>query len=345
MRYQYNVDIVGNCNLRCPSCPVGNAYGGARPKGLMGVDTFRAVMDKIARETPGDVTTIALYDWGEPTIHPELPEMIRIVHEHGMRASISSNLNVEKNLEPMIAADPHELKVSLSGYYEESYSRTHRTGKIEKVVENMRLLRRHIDLHGARTEVEIGFHVYRHNLLEDLPAMRALARELGFGIEPVVALLFPLEKQIGRAQSEHGEPVDGDAFELTPEDEELLDLLLVKPEESGEWFRSLSRFRRWRMSRDCKTRSKKTSIRVDGSVALCCVTYDPRFTVADSFLDTPHAEIQRRRDSHWLCGPCMANGLHRKPQGERHRVARVCAKGSPEEARAAFEELERTRPA
>ena len=74
-KYQYNVDVVGSCNLRCPACPVGNAWGGTRPKGHMKVAYFEEVVKKIARETPSRTTTVALYDWGEPTIHPHLPDL------------------------------------------------------------------------------------------------------------------------------------------------------------------------------------------------------------------------------------------------------------------------------
>ena len=51
----YSVDIVGNCNLRCPSCPVGNIdLKHTRPKGFILKELFYEIADKIARES-GDL--------------------------------------------------------------------------------------------------------------------------------------------------------------------------------------------------------------------------------------------------------------------------------------------------
>jgi hypothetical protein len=302
------------------------------------------VVKKIARETPSRRTTVALYDWGEPTIHPHLPDLIGIVHQHGLRSKVSSNLNVEKTLEPIIKANPHEFHVSLSGFHQETYSRTHATGNIEMVKENIRRLRTYIDRFEAATRVVIGFHVYRHNFRNDLPAMRRLAKELGFEIDPIPAHLFPSEKRLVFRQRSRGEtPLQGRAFEVTEQDEKLVDLLLVRPEEIDAWFRGRSRLRNWIDNRNCQRIEQKTSIRVDGSVPLCCVTYDPQFTAAPSFLDLPHEQIQRRRRQHPFCRTCMKYGLHLDPGGARQKLALACARGTPDEAEAAFELLERTR--
>jgi len=53
--YMYYIDIVGTCNLRCPSCPVGNYLPHdfmdlQRPKGFMKLALFEQILDKIKRE-------------------------------------------------------------------------------------------------------------------------------------------------------------------------------------------------------------------------------------------------------------------------------------------------------
>jgi len=50
--YVYTIDIVGTCNLRCPTCPVGNSPAAERPKGFMPVDVFERILGKISRESP-----------------------------------------------------------------------------------------------------------------------------------------------------------------------------------------------------------------------------------------------------------------------------------------------------
>ncbi len=48
--YVYAIDVVGTCNLRCPTCPVGNSPLGARPKGFMEVDLFRRIIAKVVAD-------------------------------------------------------------------------------------------------------------------------------------------------------------------------------------------------------------------------------------------------------------------------------------------------------
>src|SRR5262245_61296444 len=47
--YFFMIDIVGTCNLRCPSCAVGN-YPQTAATGLMSLDTYRAILNKINKE-------------------------------------------------------------------------------------------------------------------------------------------------------------------------------------------------------------------------------------------------------------------------------------------------------
>jgi hypothetical protein len=45
-------------------------------------------------------------------------------------------------------------------------------------------------------------------------------------------------------------------------------------------------------------------------VQLCCATFDQAYVVAPSFIDMPHAEIQKLRYANDMCGPCMDKGQH-----------------------------------
>src|SRR5690242_4066822 len=81
--HYYFIDIVGTCNLRCPSCPVGNVVSDT-PKGFMPLDQLRQILAKIAADQgPGKRLFIDLYNWGEPTLHPDLAACVRLVHEFG----------------------------------------------------------------------------------------------------------------------------------------------------------------------------------------------------------------------------------------------------------------------
>lgn len=60
----YTIDILGSCNLKCPSC-AHSIIETEVPKGSMTIETFKSVFDKIIRDTPS-VSHISLYSWGEP---------------------------------------------------------------------------------------------------------------------------------------------------------------------------------------------------------------------------------------------------------------------------------------
>jgi MoaA/NifB/PqqE/SkfB family radical SAM enzyme len=318
MAFKYLIDIVGGCNLACPSCPVGNSTEAARPSGAMSVDLFKAIIAKIRADQPR-VRKVALYNWTEPMLHPRLPQFIDIVHGAGLKVDISSNLNIAKHLEPTIGASPDGFRVSISGFSQETYERTHLLGDVEVVKHNMRDIREAIDRTGAKTRVEVCYHCYVDNIGSEYQEMERLARELDFDFSPVWAYLMPIEKVLDRL---NGVTAD--------EDRAVIDLLAIKPEEQRDLAIR-------RPAADCRLRAKQTVINCDGSVPLCCTVFDSRYTIAPSFLDQGHEELQRSKYEHPLCTECMGHGLHEtfayRGADEWHPVAqrRVAPQGVPKE--------------
>jgi len=61
---------------------------------------------------------------------------------------------------------------------------------------------------------------------------------------------------------------------------------------------------------DCNLRKTQMTLNIDGTVQLCCATFDKAYVVAPSFVDMPHDEIQKLRYANDMCSPCMDNGQH-----------------------------------
>jgi len=287
----YYIDIVGSCNLKCPSCPLGNSPAAPRPGGVMGVELFEEIVKKIRRESPS-VKVVHLYNWTEPTLNKNLPQLIQIARKHKLRSRLSTNLTVAHNLERIMEAEPGAIVISLSGFSQPVYSQTHTGGDIEQVKENMRKLYDYRQRQSRKTQISVSYHCYRHNLGDEYRQMAALCRELDFALVPTLAFLYPLEKVL---EIYRGRPPE----ELA----QLLELLLVSPEKARD-------FSLQSPSRDCLLRSDMNTINCDGSVSLCCTAYDSDYIIADSFVDTPQAELQKRKYQHSACGECMHNGLH-----------------------------------
>src|SRR5262245_28856218 len=91
------VDVFSYCNLRCPSCIVGNKYGrmGDWPKGLMTVGLLDSIITKARSEF--EIEWLCVYNWTEPLLHPRLHDLIEIVGGHGIPSSVSTNLNVRES--------------------------------------------------------------------------------------------------------------------------------------------------------------------------------------------------------------------------------------------------------
>lgn len=311
--FTYVIDIVGTCNLRCPSCPVGNLAQADRPKGFMEIGLYEEIIAKIKKESPDATPKLWLFNWGEPTLHPKLPEFISIAKSRGLPVMLSSNLNTKLDLKEVIRAAPDEIKISLSGFSQEIYGKTHARGKIDLVKENMKKIHDYIDEFGVSINVWVSYHLYRHNVVDTIP-MAEFAQSLGFGFNPIPAFYQPLEKILELITN--GSPDD---------EKDLVDNLFFHP------------LQRVIMSRphrsndlDCEIRANMTTINYDGSVALCCGVYNEENMLGVNFTDLPHEELQARKYEHEFCKTCYGYGLQfqsarvedEKPIGAR-RLAHI----------------------
>ena len=291
--YVYAIDVVGTCNLRCPTCPVGNSPDRARPRGTMPVDLFGRILAKLRAECPDPAPEIWMFNWGEPLLHPNLPELIGLVRAAGLSAHLSTNLNIRRGLEAVLAAGPATLKVSLSGISPETYGRTHVGGSIALVRENLRHLRAILDRTKAGTRIWVSHHLYRHNGHETTELAR-LCAELGFAYAPIPAFYMPLERL--------AEVLDG---KDNPHDRGIVAALPIAP---GERQAMIAAQRGG--GGDCELRFNQTAINHDGSVALCCAVYDQDNMLGVGFLDEDFAALERRKYAHPFCGDCIRRNLH-----------------------------------
>jgi len=176
--YVYTIDIGNVCNLRCPLCPTGY-HGLERPQALMRLSTFRAVLDKIK---PYAVEVI-LHNWGEPTLNPDLLEIISAAKEEGVGTTISSNLNLvhrgDEFLHALVDCGLDHLTVSIDGTTQDVYETYRRGGDLAAVLRNLRELLRYRNEIGSRTPtVEWQFLVMKHNE-HQMEEARRLSSDVG----------------------------------------------------------------------------------------------------------------------------------------------------------------------
>ena len=135
MPYVAVIDVTNACNLRCPGCPSGaGVYG--RPKTMLDLGRLARFLDETGRY----LLLASLYNWGETLLHPQAPEIVKMVHERRIFTSISTNLNI-RNLDRLNAicdAGLDYLIISADGATPESYRKYRVGGDFELVLSNIK---------------------------------------------------------------------------------------------------------------------------------------------------------------------------------------------------------------
>jgi len=293
-RFAFDIDIAGSCNLRCPSCPQGNIRDYRLPQGYMTPELLEKIIRKANSECK--VTAVGLFSWAEPLLNPRLPELISVVQKADISCFLSSNLNILRNADEIMAADPFSFRISASGFSQEVYGYSHRGGNIERVKKHMRELAAAKERNSASTRIYVYYHRYKHNLKEE-PLMRQFAADLGIGFQPVWALLFPVEKILGYVGDELAD------LPLTEEDLALIDRLALP-------LREAMRMSQKHRNLACPLRDAQISMDFRGNVQLCCgIFHAGKFTLGN-YLTMPVDEIQSLRQEHDMCARCMRSGVH-----------------------------------
>ena len=99
------VEITSSCNLHCSFC-----QETLRKPHFMSVDEFRTVIERIGHYT----NYIYLHVKGEPLLHPQLGEILKICQDADMTVNLTTNATLIKEKLPVLLEYPvHQINVSL----------------------------------------------------------------------------------------------------------------------------------------------------------------------------------------------------------------------------------------
>ncbi len=255
---------------------------------------FNQILDKIDQAYLDQEVSICLFNWGEPLLHPQLPHLIDDVRHRDWPCIISSNMNCNIDFSSIVAAGPTNWRISISGANQETYGRTHKKGRIDKVLRAMKGLREQMDIHPNNIDVEIFYHLYRSNLGEELESMQNLSREMGFRFNALPAHMMPMENYLHFKNGTLGENAAS-----------LLDEYLIPPEEL------LMLTSDFLSDQACELLDHTIAIGHDGSVDLCCATYEQGQKVANDFCTLTPEELKACRKASPACRMCKELGIHK----------------------------------
>jgi uncharacterized radical SAM superfamily Fe-S cluster-containing enzyme len=131
-----HVGVTSYCNLSCPACPTGTKALG-RPREHLHFDVFTGIIDAMR----GSLLFMLFWDWGEPFMHPRLPEMIAYAKRSQIRTVVSTNGNagnsVEK-IESLVKSGIDCVIVCIDGATQQSYETYRVGGRLNQALDTIR---------------------------------------------------------------------------------------------------------------------------------------------------------------------------------------------------------------
>lgn len=311
--WRYFLEINSLCSLHCPTCTKGNQSGYEHQTGIMDSDLMERILDKIQSENPNAI--VFCYGNSEPALHPNLPECIASIKRRGLNAQLSTNCNLVRRVDDLLAAQPDMIIISLSGWTQDIYVRGHAGGNIEKVKANMRTLAEANNKLNRKVNISVNYHVYDYNEHELAP-MKEYADSLGLGFFTSFARAISMENTIQYCRSKDPEATP---FEMEPGCpdwntalppvgkifSDAMSTLRIPPTEAREMYKDVP------IHDVCPVGAGSlfTFIRHDGKTQMCACTADRRITVGD-YLDTTPDQMIEQRTGHSICRQCIKYRLN-----------------------------------
>lgn len=98
------LEITNICNLDCLFCPKTK-----RNKRRLTLEEF----DTLSSKLEGKIQFLYFHLMGEPTLHPQLSDMVLVARDKGFKPVITTNGTLLNKADALIKAKPHKIQISL----------------------------------------------------------------------------------------------------------------------------------------------------------------------------------------------------------------------------------------
>lgn len=134
------IEPTSICNFRCVMCYQADKSFSSKSNGMMGhmpLDLFKKIIDQIE----GKLEAVTLASRGEPTLNPNITEMIDYCKGKFLGFKINTNASMlnEKMIHSLLSANFNEIVFSVDAADKETYEKIRINGKFEKVFNNLKL--------------------------------------------------------------------------------------------------------------------------------------------------------------------------------------------------------------
>ena len=135
-----SVEPSAVCQLRCPACPVGLAFGNKCAEVYMSMDLWHRILS----EVKGTAWVVQFYFQGEPLLNKDLPLMIREAHDAGLYTIVSTNAQAmtPELANALVAAGLDRIIISMDGLTQETYAAYRVGGSLDQCKAAIRWLQK-----------------------------------------------------------------------------------------------------------------------------------------------------------------------------------------------------------
>lgn len=178
------IEITWNCNLNCIICP---RLLMTNPNRNMSLESYKLLLEKMP-----SLWQINFLGLGEPLMHPDFLEMIRLADSRGIKVTFTTNgLLFTDDYVKKLPSNVYKIIFSIDSPIPEVY-RQIRGANLNRVIENLKKIKK------ARPDIEIIIQsILMTETIEKMHKMVDLAAEVKAGI----SLLFPSNFDLTRDPS------------------------------------------------------------------------------------------------------------------------------------------------
>lgn len=191
------IEISGVCNAKCPYCITGQRNLKHEKTGdFIELQTFRRCIEQLKqKQLIHNGTVIALYNYGEPMLHPNFSEIITYLEDNEIFYALSTNASYLPS-EDILKRMKHlqTIQFSVCGCSQESYDKIHKLS-YQETHNNIIKMTSLLHTYYPGIECVLKLQMYRFNEDEYIDAIN-FAKQNGMTVIPLHAIFANLKQQL-----------------------------------------------------------------------------------------------------------------------------------------------------
>lgn len=161
----FSMDIVNNCNLRCPFCLYD--YSSTKKTYFMSDETFSRMLEFLPYVQDGEFWFSCLH---EPALHPKFEEFLKkIPHEYRKKISFTTNLAKkmpDSYFEFLATSNVDHINISIESFVPEHYMKFRKGARYTIFIDNLNKLVQALTSHHSDTRLNYIAMAYKTNFKE-----------------------------------------------------------------------------------------------------------------------------------------------------------------------------------